>query len=317
MPKGSRKGAEGIVIRHSQACASRSGGGGCDCRPGYQAQVYSARDKRTIRKTFASLTDARSWRAETQVALRRGTLRAPSRTTLVEEAARWLSGANAGVIRNRSGDPYKPSALRSYEQALAGKVLPELGHLKIPAISRNSVQDLVDQLSAAGLAPSTVRNSIMPLRTIFRHLILRSEVFVNPTLGLSLPAVRAGRERIARPAEAAALLEALCPQDRPPWATALYAGLRRGELQALRWSDLDLEGGVIRVKRSWDTKVGPIEPKSRAGRRRVPLGRKLRLFLIEHRLQGGPAAEGELVFGRGERRPLAPRQLAERMSRMS
>ena len=135
---------------------------------------------------------------------------------------------------------------------------------------------------------------------------------MNPTLGLSLPAVRAGRERIARPSEAAALLEALCPKDRPPWATALYAGLRRGELQALRWFDLDLEGGVIRVERSWDTKVGPIEPKSRAGRRRVPLGRKLRLLLIEHRLQGGPAAEGDLVFGSGERRPLAPRQLADR-----
>jgi integrase len=312
VPKGSRKGGEGIVIRHSQACASQSGAGGCDCRPGYQAQVYSPRDRRTIRKTFTSLADARSWRAETQVALRRGTLRAPSRTTLAEEAASWLSAANAGVIRARSGDPYKPSALRSYEQALAGKLLPELGHLKVSAINRNSVQDLVDQLSAAGLAPSTVRNSILPLRAIFRRLISRSEVFVNPTLGLSLPAVRARRERIARPSEAAALLEALCPADRPPWATALYAGLRRGELQALRWSDLDFGAGLIRVERSWDTKVGPIEPKSRAGRRRVPLGRKLRLLLIEHRLQGGPATEGELVFGSGERKALAPRQLADR-----
>jgi integrase len=38
------------------------------------------------------------------------------------------------------------------------------------------------------------------------------------------------------------------------WATALYAGLRRGELQALRWRDVDLEAGVIRVEGSWDDK---------------------------------------------------------------
>ena len=38
------------------------------------------------------------------------------------------------------------------------------------------------------------------------------------------------------------------------WATATYAGLRRGELQALRWSDLDLAGGLIRVARGWDAK---------------------------------------------------------------
>ena len=34
------------------------------------------------------------------------------------------------------------------------------------------------------------------------------------------------------------------------WATALYAGLRRGELAALRWADVDLERGLIRVERS-------------------------------------------------------------------
>jgi hypothetical protein len=183
VPKGRRQRAEGILIRHAKACASHSAPGSCNCSPGYQAQVYSPRDRRTIRKTFASLADARSWRAETQVALRRGTLRAPSRTTLAEEASRWLSAANAGVIRNRSGDPYKPSALRSYEQALQGKVLPALGHLKLSSISRNAVQDLVDELSAAGLSPSTTRNAILPLRAIYRHLIQRSEVFVNQRWG--------------------------------------------------------------------------------------------------------------------------------------
>src|SRR5436190_7739633 len=167
--------AEGVVVRHSRRCASLAGAG-CDCRPAYQAQVWSPRDARTIRKTFATLGDARAWRAETKSALRRGGLRAPTRTTLRQAAEAWLAAASAGIVRTRSGETYKPSALRSYEQALALKVLPELGHLRLSAISRNTVQDLVDRLVAQGLSPSSVRNTILPLRAIYRRALARSEV---------------------------------------------------------------------------------------------------------------------------------------------
>ena len=151
------------------------------------------------------------------------------------------------------------------------KVLPELGHLRLSAIDRVAIQALVDSLVAQALAPSTVRNSILPLRAVFRRAVARCEVVQNPTLSLSLPAVRARppRERIARPEEARALIAALPAGDRALWAAALYAGLRRGELQALRWQDVDLEAGLIRVERSFNQRAGPIEPKSRSGRRRT------------------------------------------------
>ena len=132
-----RRRPEGIVARHRRRCASRAGRG-CDCRPAYQAQVYSPRDRRTIRKTFPTLADARAWRAESQAALRRGTLRAPTRTTLAEAATEWLAAAEAGVVRTRSGETYKPSALRAYEQALRTRLVPELGHLPLSAITRKS-----------------------------------------------------------------------------------------------------------------------------------------------------------------------------------
>ncbi len=228
-----RRRPEGITVRHGRHCAS-PGGGGCACQPAYQAQVFSPRDRRTIRKTFRSLSEARAWRADTKAALQQGTLRAPTRTTLAEASDDWLCAARAGIARTRSGDPYKPSALRSYEEALQTKVLPELGHLRLSAVDRVAVQDLVDRLVARGLAPSRVRNAVLPLRAVFRRAVARSEVFHNPTLGLSLPAVRGRRDRVARPEEARALIAALPVGDRALWATALYAGLRRGELQALR-----------------------------------------------------------------------------------
>jgi hypothetical protein len=188
---------EGIAPRHAARCRSREDRP-CDCRPTYQAQAYSPRDRRTIRKTFRSLSDARAWRSETQTALNRSTLRAPSRTTLDQAAKEWLAAA----LRTRSGDPYKPSALRAYEQALRSKLLPALGHLKLSAVTRNAVQDLVDRLVAEGASASTVRNAVLPLRAIYRRAISRSEVHVNPTEGLTLPAVRGRRDRVARPAEA-------------------------------------------------------------------------------------------------------------------
>jgi hypothetical protein len=132
---GPRRRPEGIVVRHSRRCLINDGRE-CDCRPGYQAQVFSPRDGKTLRKTFRTLTDARAWRAASHSALRLGTLAAPTRTTLAEAADEWLTAARMGVIRTRSGEPYKPSALRSYEQALRIKVVPELGRLRLSALTR-------------------------------------------------------------------------------------------------------------------------------------------------------------------------------------
>jgi integrase len=138
-------------------------------------------------------------------------------------------------------------------------------------------------MRADGVSPSTIRNALMPLRAIMRRAVARGDLSVNPTAGLALPAVRGQRERIASPADAAALVGALRPHDRTLWGTALYAELRLGELMALRVEDVDLAAGVIRVERAYDPKARAfIEPKSRAGRRRVPIVGALRDLLTEH-----------------------------------
>jgi integrase len=138
------------------------------------------------------------------------------------------------------------------EAALQRRILPELGAAKLADISRADVQDLADRMLAEGADPSTIRNALMPLRVIFRRAVGRGEVAVNPCTGLELPAVRGKRDRIASPQEAAELIAALPEDDRALWATATYGGLRRGELMELRWSDVDLAAGVIRVERSYD-----------------------------------------------------------------
>jgi integrase len=203
----------------------------------------------------------------------------------------------SGSVRTRSGDIYKPSVVRSYEAALRLYILPELGARKVADVQRRDVQRLADDLLAVGRDPSTIRNAVMPLRVIYRRALEDGDVAVNPCAGLRLPASRGRRDRIVSPEQAATLLSALATGDRPLWALALYAGLRRGELMALRWEDVDLAVGVIRVERSWDDKARVfVEPKSRAGRRRVPIAAVLRDILVEHKL----TARGELVATRAD-----------------
>ena len=299
----------GIQVRHSKLCAARSGGS-CACRPTYQANVWSARERKRIFRTFPTLAAAKAWRGDAQVALRKGTLRAGPSATLRDAAAAWLEGVRAGAIRNRSGHRYKPSAIRGYEAALVARVLPELGAARLSDIRRIDLQEFADRLCADGLDASTVRNTLMPLRAIFRRALARGDVAMNPTTGLELPAVEGSRDRIASPAEAAALLATLPERDRALWATAMYAGLRRGELLALRWEDVDLAAGVIRVERSWDAKEGVVAPKSRAATRTVPIAAVLRDYLVEHKLRSGRHVG--LVFGTNYAQPFTPSNVRKR-----
>jgi integrase len=286
---------EGVVVRHQRRCpAPARDSATCVCRPSFQAQVWSARDRKTIRKTFATPTEALAWRQEAKASLRAGLLRAPSPSTLAEAAEEWLERATAGVIRTRSGDPYKPAAIRAYRHALGCRILPHFGHKRLSDLSAIMLQDFIDELLSAGRSPSTIRNALLPLRAIYRRAHQRGQVPVNPTLKLALPAVRSSRDRVARADEAAALLAALPASERGLWATALYAGLRMGELQALDWADIDLDHNLIRVERSWDRQAGYIEPKSRAGKRRVPLTQTLRGHLLNHRLQQRAGGHGRV-----------------------
>ena len=96
-------------------------------------------------------------------------MRAGLSGTLREAAEAWLAGARSAAIRNRSGHRHKPSALRGYEAARVGRVLPELGGARLSEIRRIDVQELADHLCAEGLDASTVRNTLMALRAIFRR----------------------------------------------------------------------------------------------------------------------------------------------------
>lgn len=304
-----------IEVRHQKACRTQDDGVRCNCEPSYRAAVWSARDRKRIRKTFPTMAEAKRWRVDAEAAVGKGSLRVARKTTLRAASEEWLEAVKSGVGRNRSGDPFKPSVIRSYEQSLDLHVLEDLGGVPLSELRRADLQDLVDRLVSDGKSASTIANAIKPVRAICRRAIDRDQIGLNPTTGLRLPAIRSKRANVVDAATAAKLLAVLNDEDRAIYATAFYAGLRAGELQALRWSDVDLAGGVIRVERSWDKVEGAQDPKTRHSRRTVPLVPILRDELLEHRMRQGRDGRG-LVFGKTEHSPFVHTALLARVKRV-
>ena len=182
-------------------------------------------------------------------------------------------------------------------------------------MTTSELQALVDRWQADDQAPATIRNSIKPLQAIYRRARSREGLTLNPTRDLELPAPTPKEVEIVSPELAAQLLAAVPREDRAVWATALYAGLRYGELRALRWSAVDLAAGSIRVVESWDPREGAIAPKTRTSQRTTPLPGLLRDYLTEHRLARGEPHSDALVFGSYDNTPFQAAVIYRRADR--
>ena len=287
----------GLTPRHSKRCATVTGDK-CNCKPTWQAWVWDAATGRKLKKTFSTKTAAKLWRQDALVAVRAGELTATPKggRTVADALDELIAGMKDGSVLDRSGRRYRPVTIRNYASDARNVLAPALGHLRLGEVKRGDVQRLVDRLHADGLTGSTIRNKLDPLRVVFRRAVQDEEVATNPATSLRLPALAHRPKRIADPDRAATLLDALPDDQRALWATAFYAGLRVGELRALRWHDVDFEGGRINVRAGWDDVEGEQDPKTDAGIRTVPLVGRLRSELARHKLATGRSV-GDLCFG--------------------
>jgi integrase len=304
-----------FIPRHKKGCRILSGEGKrCSCSPSYQARVkLNGRSGRPHIKSFPTLSAAKAWARDVEAAYRRGLIASTPGTETVREAGeRLIEAMRSGVVLDRTGEPYRPRTIDSYETSLVRHVYPDLGQVRLHDLRRRDVQRLVDRLVEEGVASATVHNAVTALKVVVRRAIQLEHIAVSPCDHLALPARRSAHRRGAIPvANVEQMLDVLRPDDRALWATAVYAGLRRGELAGLDWSDVDLGRNVLRVSRSFDSAhrlFGP--PKSNAGYRTVPIVAPLRRRLIEHKLVTG-RTEG-LVFGVTASTPFTPSAVRRR-----
>ncbi len=197
----------------------------------------------------------------------------------------------------------KRSTVAAVESALRVHLEPFFAGRTLDAICHDDVVDLVAVLERRGLGPKSIRNYVGTLSALFNHARApqRRWAAVNPCEGVELPGIReSGEIRFLDEAEWEAVLRHVQTGgdgsiDRAFYLTAIMAGLRHGELIALRWRDVDWVAGRIRVRQNWV--LGEFDtPKSRRGSRSVPMADRLAGELDRLHTAKGEPGEDALVF---------------------
>ncbi len=237
--------------------------------------------------------------AEAEAALRRAILasqevRRPTEAVALEEAGRRY-------LANREALGLKTGTLSDYESYLRVHLIPFFGERPLNEIGLELIEDFVERKRAEGKALKSIRNYLGLLHAIFAHALRRGWCAGNPVAAVDKPREqRANDIRYLTAAELDALVGAtpnnpLGQLERVLYLTAAMTGMRRGELLALRWQDVDWKAGVIRVRRTF-TRGQFGTPKTRRSSRAVPIADRVRAELRHHCARSAFTDELDLVF---------------------
>ncbi len=228
--------------------------------------------------------------AETQVTATPG-----ESLTIAEVSARYITAAKR---RGR-----KLSTRANVESETRVHLAPFFGERSLDSVRSADVLDLVSTLEEKDLSPKSIRNVIATLSALFNFARAPQRRWAsgNPCEGVELPAVPERTEIRYLALEEVDAAIANVPEgiyqaiDRALILTAAMTGLRKGELLALRWRDVDWTAARIRVRQNWVRgEFGT--PKSKRSTRSVPMadevGGELERLFKSSRHQG----DGDLVF---------------------
>ncbi len=232
----------------------------------------------------------------------------------------------------------------SYSQLLTRHVAPRIGHRQIQKLNAADVMGLYSKLAVegraqrsehskpSGLSPRSISLIHRILHRAFGHAQRWGIIATNPVALAEPPRAEEKEIEILTEDQVWLVLKAL--KGKPIYSLAvmgLGTGMRRGEMLALRWSDVDLgrnSGARVRVERSLEqTKAGLRfkSPKTRHGRRQIALPlsiveelRTLRTEQAKLRLSLGLGKAGAdaLVFQKLEGLPLNPNSVSTEWRRM-
>src|SRR5262249_39940969 len=275
----------------------------------------------TEREALAKQANLRSRKARGERAV------VTTRVTFAEVAEQWLESKHRLRAWTRRG----------YREALNNVLIPRFGTWRIAPIDADSIAKLIRDLERDGLhaidperpprplAASSITNYLKPLSGTLAFAVRRGLIASNPYR--SLTSDDRPEQRDPRPAhewtdeEIEGLLSAteeLASRSdsrydyTPLLRTAIYSGLRLGELLGLQWGDVDLDSAVLHVRRQFTLTRELAEPKTKNGVRRVPLSNDMVALLRRHKLASKFSQETDFVFASKTGTPLGHRNVQRR-----
>ncbi len=251
--------------------------------------------------------------------------------TVADLLQRWLADYAEERVSGRT--------LQRYEGTIRNHLIPAFGTLPLEDLQPAAIQTYYRRMQRSGgldggaLSPATVLQHHSILRCALARAVRWGLLAANPADRADPPRVQAHCIRVLDEEETRILLRAL--QGRSVYMPTLVAagtGMRRGEILALRWSEVDLDRGELAVVRSLEqTRHGLVfkAPKTRRSRRRIALPEFVVRGLRDHRehppaphcpvtpRRAGPSRADEhgLVFPRTGGRPWPPDSFSAEFAR--
>ena len=241
----------------------------------------------------------------------------PSKLTLGDWLEHWLESYAALHVSPRTYEGYKFLVRRH--------IIPALGALELTRLEPRHLQSHYAKALASGRLNG--KGGLGNRSVQYQHRIISNAL----TYGVKMEVLsRNVAQAVDPPRLVRKSMSVLAPEDLarflvaarstvyyPLLFTALYTGMRRGELLALRWRDVDLEMATLSVVNSIYRLNGQYvitEPKSPHSRRMIALPPTLTLMLSNYRIEqakqremvGKPLADNDLVFAHIDGEPIDP-----------
>ena len=224
----------------------------------------------------------------------------------------------------------RPSSHQTYRGYIDNHIKPNIGKIPLGKLTTLELQKLYKKLlskgrverieakgQSKGLSPKTVRNIHQVISSAMDFAKIQKLISVNPTDGCALPKLE-HQEMKTIPVEqlASFLREAKDSGVFEMYYIELATGLRRGELLGLKWEDLDLEHGTLRVQRQVsriDGKVVEAPLKTKNSYRTISLGADAVEILKEQRKKCG---NSPYVFPSPTGGPISPDSVLQMLHRV-
>jgi integrase len=288
-------------------------------RAGVDAKTGKSRWER--KGGFRRERDALDALRKVKRALSTGEHAPPSRETVAELFDRDLEIQLAnGWLRPSTGEQYR--------RQFATHVAPAFGHVRAQELRPSRLDALYGDMRAADLAPSTVRQCHNMLSGVFRRAVKRGELAMNPCQRATPPKDATPEKATWSLPETQAFFAhelVRADADYVMWKLLAATGMRRGEALALGWDAVDLDAGVVQVRRNATLVGGDVvlgEPKTRRSHRRVQIGSDLVALLRDHRARQREQflalglRDVALVFPGPDGQPQNPGTVSRRFSRL-
>ena len=293
-------------------------------RNSWQLQIYTGigpdgKRRRHFETVRGRKGDAQRRLTELLVSLDKGVYTPPGKLTLAEHLRNWLTGYVKTNCSERTLD--------GYEAIVENHVIPALGHILLKQLIPQAIQAYYGK-ACEKLSARTVHHQHRVLSEALKYAVRQGYLGRNPCELVDPPRPQKKAMGTLTPDELESLLETASDnQFYPVIYTAVSTGLRRAELLALRWRDIDFDSESILVSRTLHKGHGMTEfkePKTEHSRRRVSMTPKLTAFLKEYEAEreslflhlGRLPRPDDLVFANVEGKPVDPGVLSHNFARI-